>query len=67
MSLVEALAHPGKPRDVDVTLSHVYTRFGPICCPNIIIISLFTHCNKNNGTIKKKQLILHFNSSRCHL
>ncbi len=34
---------------------------------DIIIISLFTHCNKNNGTIKKEQLILHFNSSRCHL
>ncbi len=33
----------------------------------IIIISLFTHCNKNNGTIEKTQLILHFNSSRCHL
>ncbi len=24
-----------------------------IPCDDIIIISLFTHCNKNNGTIKK--------------
>ncbi len=32
----------------------------------LIIISLFTHYNKNNGTIKKR-VNLYFNSSRCDL